>query len=478
MRDEHGIQAEGLAREFKGGHPGGGRDRPCRRARRDLRLPRPERRRQVDDGAHADDAAAADGRDGAGGRLRHRRRGGEGARRRSAPRFRRRRSTRSSPGASTCACRPRCTGWRRPSGAARSEELLERVGLTEAADRKVRTYSGGMKRRLDLALALVHEPSILFLDEPTTGLDPQSRNALWAEVARLARDEGRHRLPDDAVPGGGRRPRRPRGHHRPRADRRRGHAGRAQGRDRPAERGGDPRRPRRAGGRRADARSASARRCPARRRALRCGSTAGEEALADVVRALDAEGLHLQHLQLHAPTLDDVFLAKTGRSLEGAGDDELDAEPRARRRGACSPLLLAGRASRAALGRADAPAAAERRPVVRLPADPARGQRRRAGVGRAHPGVPARTPTSTSRSRSRSCRARSSPPRTRAPTSRATSRPASSTGSRSRRCGAPRCSLGQLAGVVALALLQALALPDASACSRACGPRAASSASS
>ncbi|MGH3036672.1 MAG: ABC transporter ATP-binding protein, partial [Gaiellaceae bacterium] len=72
----------------------------------------------------------------------------------------------------------------------RTEALLERVGLTLAADRKVRTYSGGMKRRLDLALALAHEPAILFLDEPTTGLDPQSRNALWSEVARLSRDEG------------------------------------------------------------------------------------------------------------------------------------------------------------------------------------------------------------------------------------------------------------------------------------------------
>src|SRR5438552_3937992 len=69
-------------------------------------------------------------------------------------------------------------------------DLLDRVGLTHAGDRKVRTYSGGMKRRLDLALALIHEPSILFLDEPTTGLDPQSRTALWDEVARLARDEG------------------------------------------------------------------------------------------------------------------------------------------------------------------------------------------------------------------------------------------------------------------------------------------------
>src|SRR5207244_1694586 len=72
----------------------------------------------------------------------------------------------------------------------RSDELLERVGLMEAADRKVNGYSGGMKRRLDLALALVHHPRILFLDEPTTGLDVQSRSALWEEVGRLAKDDG------------------------------------------------------------------------------------------------------------------------------------------------------------------------------------------------------------------------------------------------------------------------------------------------
>ena len=73
---------------------------------------------------------------------------------------------------------------------ARGDELLERVGLSEAADRRVGGYSGGMKRRLDLALALVHRPRVLFLDEPTTGLDPSSRADLWQEVARLARDEG------------------------------------------------------------------------------------------------------------------------------------------------------------------------------------------------------------------------------------------------------------------------------------------------
>src|SRR3954449_2556479 len=74
--------------------------------------------------------------------------------------------------------------------ARRATELLERVGLADAADRKVGGYSGGMKRRLDLALALVHRPRILFLDEPTTGLDPSSRADMWKEVAHLARDEG------------------------------------------------------------------------------------------------------------------------------------------------------------------------------------------------------------------------------------------------------------------------------------------------
>src|ERR671935_713748 len=71
----------------------------------------------------------------------------------------------------------------------RGDALLERVGLSEAADRRVGGYSGGMKRRLDLALALLHGPRILFLDEPTTGLDIQSRTALWAEVGRLAKEE-------------------------------------------------------------------------------------------------------------------------------------------------------------------------------------------------------------------------------------------------------------------------------------------------
>lgn len=73
---------------------------------------------------------------------------------------------------------------------ARAEELIELVGLTDAVDRRVGTYSGGMRRRLDLALALVHRPEILFLDEPTTGLDPVSRRDLWDEVRRLNREFG------------------------------------------------------------------------------------------------------------------------------------------------------------------------------------------------------------------------------------------------------------------------------------------------
>jgi len=71
----------------------------------------------------------------------------------------------------------------------RVDELLELVGIADAADRIVKTYSGGMRRRLDIALGLVHRPRVLFLDEPTTGLDPEARVAMWAEVSRLAKSE-------------------------------------------------------------------------------------------------------------------------------------------------------------------------------------------------------------------------------------------------------------------------------------------------
>src|SRR3954451_3268747 len=71
----------------------------------------------------------------------------------------------------------------------RADDLLERFGLSDAADRQAKTYSGGMIRRLDVALGLIHKPQVLFLDEPTTGLDPEARAAMWAEIERLAREE-------------------------------------------------------------------------------------------------------------------------------------------------------------------------------------------------------------------------------------------------------------------------------------------------
>jgi ABC-2 type transport system ATP-binding protein len=72
----------------------------------------------------------------------------------------------------------------------RVDELLQLVGLESAADKRARNYSGGMKKRLDLATALVHEPKLLFLDEPTTGLDPQSRTAIWGYLQKLNKEEG------------------------------------------------------------------------------------------------------------------------------------------------------------------------------------------------------------------------------------------------------------------------------------------------
>jgi len=84
----------------------------------------------------------------------------------------------------------RLYGLRGCSVRARANQLLDHFGLTEAAGRLARTYSGGMQRRLDVALGLMHRPAVLFLDEPTTGLDPESRSAMWQEIARLAGGEG------------------------------------------------------------------------------------------------------------------------------------------------------------------------------------------------------------------------------------------------------------------------------------------------
>jgi ABC-2 type transport system ATP-binding protein len=218
-------------------------------------------------------------------------------------------------------------GFSRQHRRERADELLERVGLTVAADRKVGGYSGGMKRRLDLALALVHEPRILFLDEPTTGLDIQSRTALWEEVARLARDEGvtvflttQYLEEADAL-----------AHRVGIIDH--GHIV-AEGS--PAALKAEIGRPRLdavpvdEGDREAIARALApfGAPCAGGTGAVAIRLNSGAEELADVVRALDAEGLRVADLQLHSPSLDDVFLAKTGRSLEGSGETEVEeAEP-------------------------------------------------------------------------------------------------------------------------------------------------------
>jgi ABC-2 type transport system ATP-binding protein len=211
---------------------------------------------------------------------------------------------------------------------ARGSELLARVGLTEAADRKVGGYSGGMKRRLDLALALVHRPRLLFLDEPTTGLDIQSRSALWDEVRRLAADGvtvflttqyleeadvladrlgiiDRGRLVAEGTPA---------------------ELKETIGRPSVELVCADP-------GDRERASAILARfgeEVPAATNAVATRLAEGAGDVAEIVRALDGEGIAIADLRLHAPTLDDVFLAKTGRSLEGAGDGGEETEEPAR----------------------------------------------------------------------------------------------------------------------------------------------------
>jgi ABC-2 type transport system ATP-binding protein len=184
-----------------------------------------------------------------------------------------------------------------------------------------------MKRRLDLALALVHSPTILFLDEPTTGLDIQSRLALWAEVERLAREDGvtvflttqyleeadaladcvgiidHGRIVAEGSP-----------------DELKAEIGRPTVELAPA----DPNDRERAAAilaRFGDLQPSVD--------GLAVRLRSGEADLVEIVRALDSEHLKVEHLQLHQPTLDDVFLAKTGRSLEGAADEEESAETEA-----------------------------------------------------------------------------------------------------------------------------------------------------
>ena len=210
-------------------------------------------------------------------------------------------------------------GLPRREGRRRAGELLERVGLSRAADRRVGTYSGGMRRRLDLAMALVHEPRVLFLDEPTTGLDPVSRQAIWEEVRRL-NGEGttvflttqyleeadqlanRVGIIDDgrmAAEGTPRSLKAEMGHSRLEVSLRDAAP------DAAAEilrRFGDV--------------------LPATDGAATVSLERGAGEVAKVVRALDDAGLVVESLDLVEPSLDDVFVARTGHRLEGAEAEE------------------------------------------------------------------------------------------------------------------------------------------------------------
>ncbi|CAB4754098.1 unannotated protein [freshwater metagenome] len=211
----------------------------------------------------------------------------------------------------------------------RADELLERVGLTAAASRRVSTYSGGMRRRLDLALSLIHQPTVLFLDEPTTGLDPMSRLTLWEEVRRLNKEgttvmlttqylEEADQLADRiAIIDHGKivREGKP-------VDLKasvgaptliiKTNIDQAEKAKTVLSTFGDLR--------------------PGAEGALGVGLRGGASQVTDVVRKLDEAGVHVQHLEITEPSLDDVFAEATGYRLEGADNapsagDNGDEEP-------------------------------------------------------------------------------------------------------------------------------------------------------
>jgi ABC-2 type transport system ATP-binding protein len=210
----------------------------------------------------------------------------------------------------------------------RAAALLERVGLVDAGDRRVGGYSGGMRRRLDLALALVHRPQVLFLDEPTTGLDPTSRAALWREVRQL-NDEGTtvflttqyleeaERLADrvgiiargtlvaEGTPQD----------LKSRVGQPTVHVEVTDPADAPRARDAL---------RRLGSIEPASERAPTRV-ALR--TAGGYSAIAPVIRALDEHDVEVESVQVETPSLDDVFLAVTGSSLEGTGAEPAQSEP-------------------------------------------------------------------------------------------------------------------------------------------------------
>ncbi len=211
-------------------------------------------------------------------------------------------------------------GLSRSEGHERAEALLDRVGLDHAADRRVGTYSGGMKRRLDLASALVHRPRVLFLDEPTTGLDPVSRKAIWEEVQALNDDGATIFLTTQYLEE---------------ADQLADRVGIIAGgllvaEDTPgalkAEIGNAHLEIAICEGELEQAQDVVAslgKSLPSKNGLLMIELEGGATGVAPVVRALDEAGLAVESLDLVEPTLDDVFVAKTGYHLEG--DDEESA---------------------------------------------------------------------------------------------------------------------------------------------------------
>ena len=216
-------------------------------------------------------------------------------------------------------------GLPRSRGRELGNALLDRVGLTKAADRRVGTYSGGMRRRLDLAAALVPEPEVLFLDEPTTGLDPVSRQAIWEEVEKLNQEGTTVFLTTQYLEE---------------ADQLADRVGIISAGLLVAE--GTPRALKAEIGRPhlelsladGDKRAEHCREVltrfgkplPAKDGLQLVELEHGASEVGPIVRALDEEGLAVESLELVEPTLDDVFVAKTGQHLEGdeeAGESEV-----------------------------------------------------------------------------------------------------------------------------------------------------------
>jgi len=217
-------------------------------------------------------------------------------------------------------------GLPRREGERRAEELLRRVDLEGAANRRVGTYSGGMRRRVDLASALVHEPEVLFLDEPTTGLDPVSRKAIWEEVSKLNAEGTTVFLTTQYLEE---------------ADQLANRVGiidegRIVAEGTPASLKSEVGRPHLElvlTGEAADGADGVLARfgrlLPEKDGKALVELQQGAHDVAQVVRGLDEAGIVVESLELVQPSLDDVFVAKTGHHLEGAeeGAGEPAGEP-------------------------------------------------------------------------------------------------------------------------------------------------------